>query len=106
MDGGGKFTLLSVPRSRFLVAITAGAMLAVVAIFAVALVRSNSAGAAAAPKASFTLDFAPRSIAFDPVRPYMYAVDQDAAEIVFVNLQTGQIDRRFGFDQTTPTAAP
>ena len=43
----------------------------------------------------FALPFVPTDVAFDPVRPYLYASWKAGKKIYFVNLETGFIEREF-----------
>ncbi|MCZ7637047.1 MAG: hypothetical protein M5U12_14020 [Verrucomicrobia bacterium] len=44
---------------------------------------------------AFELPFAVQDLVFDPVRPRLYASDASGHRIVWVNLDTGRIERQY-----------
>ncbi len=52
----------------------------------------------AAPPVPFELPFAAADVAFDPLRPYLYASDKAARKVYFVNLSTGLVEKEFSFE--------
>ncbi|NIM52343.1 MAG: hypothetical protein GTO22_24380, partial [Gemmatimonadales bacterium] len=45
----------------------------------------------------FELPFGATDVAFDPIRPYLYASDKTGRKVYFVNLETGFIEKLFTF---------
>jgi hypothetical protein len=59
---------------------------------------ASDPGVPSAHDTPYRLACVPADVAFDPVRPYVYATDKPGRRLLKLNLATGLVEREWGFD--------